>query len=205
MTADNREPAAGKPHRITIVILAFIFIAPVLGAWLLFNFTDLGRKNVGNVSHGSLINPPRKIADVALIDPVNGEKQHRLYGKWNIVYLVAGECDQACEYKLYTMRQLRLAMGRDAGRLQRVLVVYGTGSAVLSDAQRQSYKGQLLLHATDRIRKIFKLTDADRPLDLRRLYIIDPRGNLMMSYPDGTDPSGIIKDLKRLLKYSSIG
>lgn len=205
MTIDNNEPVAGNRHRTTLILLALIFLAPTLGAWILFNFTDMGRNGGGNVSHGRLISPVRKIDDVALTDPVDGEKSHRLYGKWNIVYLVAGQCDQTCEHKLYMMRQLRLAMGRDAERLQRVLVVYGAGTAVLSDVQKQSYKGQLLIRATQQMQTIFKLTDTERPLDLRRLYIVDPRGNLMMSYPDGSDPSGIIKDLKRLLKYSSIG
>lgn len=205
MTAENNEPLAGKRQKATLIILALVFLAPTLGAWLIFNFTDVGRTGTGNVSHGRLINPPRKIDDVALTDPLNGDRSNRLYGKWNLVYLMAGKCDRACEFKLYTMRQVRLAMGRDAERLQRVLVVYGNDPAVLSDDQMQSYKGQLQVRATEQMRTIFKLTENERPLDLQRLYVVDPRGNLMMSYPDGTDPAGIIKDLKRLLKYSSIG
>ena len=204
MTIDKHEPVPGKRHRVTLILLALIFLTPTLGAWLIYNFTDMGH-NGGNVSHGQLVNPPRKMDDVALTDPVNSEQSKRLYGKWNIVYLAAGECGKVCEYKLYTMRQLRLAMGRDAERLQRVLVVYDGGPTVLSDAQLQAYKGLLQVRATEQMQKIFKLTDGERPLDLQRLYIVDPRGNLMMSYPDGTDPLGIIKDLKRLLKYSSIG
>ena len=43
------------------------------------------------------------------------------------------------------------------------------------------------------------------PLPAHRIYIVDPRGFLMMSYTPDTDPAGIIKDLKRLLRYSSIG
>jgi cytochrome oxidase Cu insertion factor (SCO1/SenC/PrrC family) len=38
-----------------------------------------------------------------------------------------------------------------------------------------------------------------------RVYIIDPLGNLMMYYPPDADPSGMLKDLKKLLKYSKIG
>ena len=52
---------------------------------------------------------------------------------------------------------------------------------------------------------IFTLEAGDLPLNAGRLYLIDPLGNLMMSYPSGTDPVGIIKDLKRLFKYSGIG
>ena len=205
MTIDNREPASGNRHRVILIVLALIFLAPVLGAWIMFYLTDVGHNAAGPASHGSLVVPPRKIDDIALIDPENEGQSHHLYGKWNIVYLVSGACDRTCEDKLYEMRQLRLAMGRDAGRVQRVLVIYGDRPTPLSGTQMENYQGQLLAHATEQMQTVFKLTEAERPLDLRRLYIIDPRGNLMMSYPDGTGPEGIIKDLKRLLKYSSIG
>ena len=205
MTTENDSAAAGNRNRLILVVLAIIFVAPVLGAWLMFNFTDLGRSTAGKASHGHLILPPRKIADMELIDPKDSGQPHRLYGKWSLVYLVSGKCSKACEDKLYTMRQLRLAMGRDAGRLQRVLIVFGDGAPVLTDAQADNYKGQLLVRATEQIRSVFKLKDSERPQDMQRLYIVDPRGNLLMSYVDGTDPLGIIKDLKRLLQYSSIG
>jgi cytochrome oxidase Cu insertion factor (SCO1/SenC/PrrC family) len=38
-----------------------------------------------------------------------------------------------------------------------------------------------------------------------RVYIIDPLGNLMMYYPPGAEPGGMLKDLQKLLKYSQIG
>ena len=37
------------------------------------------------------------------------------------------------------------------------------------------------------------------------IYLIDPLGNLMMRFPRDADPSRMIKDLQRLLKYSRIG
>jgi hypothetical protein len=37
------------------------------------------------------------------------------------------------------------------------------------------------------------------------IYVVDPLGNLMMRYPRDPDPSKMLQDLQRLLKYSSIG
>jgi predicted proteasome-type protease len=37
------------------------------------------------------------------------------------------------------------------------------------------------------------------------LYLIDPAGNLMMTYPAVNDPSSILSDMRRLLKISQIG
>jgi hypothetical protein len=49
------------------------------------------------------------------------------------------------------------------------------------------------------------LLDGIPMLDAERVYIIDPLGNLMMFYPPEADPSGMLKDLRKLLKYSKIG
>jgi hypothetical protein len=38
-----------------------------------------------------------------------------------------------------------------------------------------------------------------------RVYLIDPLGNLMMSYAAEAKPKGMLEDMKRLLRLSSIG
>lgn len=38
-----------------------------------------------------------------------------------------------------------------------------------------------------------------------RIYVVDPLGNLMMSYARTAEPKGLLEDLKKLLKYSRIG
>jgi hypothetical protein len=38
-----------------------------------------------------------------------------------------------------------------------------------------------------------------------RIYLIDPLGNLVLRYAPGADPSGIRRDLARLLRLSQIG
>jgi len=37
------------------------------------------------------------------------------------------------------------------------------------------------------------------------LYMIDPRGNLMMRFPKDADPNKVKKDISKLLRASSIG
>jgi hypothetical protein len=37
------------------------------------------------------------------------------------------------------------------------------------------------------------------------LYMIDPKGRLMMRWPQNPDPERMIKDIKQLLKASQIG
>jgi cytochrome oxidase Cu insertion factor (SCO1/SenC/PrrC family) len=51
----------------------------------------------------------------------------------------------------------------------------------------------------------FRLNNADDPKNAGRIYIIDPRGNLMMSYAPNVNPKDVYKDLKKLLRGSRIG
>ena len=198
-----------QPRRSTWVLylLLLLFAAPFALSWWMYNFTELGRDG-GAYSHGDLILPPRVVSDLPLLDPVTGMRR-QVRGKWNLVYLAESGCDSRCEQRLYMMRQLWLAMGRDAQRLQRVLMLVGTAGEPAADGWPQQYPGQLvaLINRDDAeaIAGIFTLEAGDLPLNAGRLYLIDPLGNLMMSYPSGTDPVGIIKDLKRLFKYSGIG
>ncbi|MGH8615858.1 MAG: hypothetical protein ACREYF_28565 [Gammaproteobacteria bacterium] len=37
------------------------------------------------------------------------------------------------------------------------------------------------------------------------LFIVDPQSNLILRYENKADPEGVLKNLKRLLKYSWIG
>jgi hypothetical protein len=92
------------------------------------------------------------------------------------------------------MRQLRTAQGKDQSRIERVWVLTDAGTP--RPELVAAYEGTRIAPA-----------NADRfpgnPVD--HLYLIDPRGNLMMRFPRDPDPSRMLKDLQRLLKYSRIG
>ena len=196
-----------KSRKQAILIILFaVFALPPLLSWYAFNYTDLGKQR-STGGHGALIAPPRPLPAWDLVDQEGAATP--LHGKWTLVYPLNGKCGEDCLRNLYRMRQLRLAVGKNAGRVQRaVLVVNGDRNAVTVE-QWQYYPGQLLLFPEnmdgDALRSLFALSAGDRPFAGERLYLIDPLGNLMMSYARTADPKGIIKDLSRLLKYSRTG
>lgn len=196
-----------KSRKQAILIILFaVFALPPLLSWYAFNYTDLGKQR-STGGHGALIAPPRPLPAWDLVD--QGGTATPLRGKWTLVYPLNGKCGEDCLQNLYRMRQLRLSVGKNAGRIQRaVLVVNGDRNAVTVE-QLQDYPGQLLLFPEnmdgDALRSLFALSAGDRPFAGERLYLIDPLGNLMMSYARTADPRGIIKDLSRLLKYSRTG
>ena len=56
---------------------------------------------------------------------------------------------------------------------------------------------------------LLALLPSGRRLERRRVadrvYLIDPLGNLMMSYAPDANPKGMLEDLKRLLRLSHVG
>ena len=199
---NSRKPAI-------LFLLFAVFALPPLLSWYAFNHTDLGKQQ-GSAAHGALITPPRQLPDWNLADlsQRNGA-QARLHGKWTLLYLLDGKCLETCRQNLYRMRQLRLATGKNAGRVQRAVLVVNRDRDALTAEQLRDFPGQLLLFPggmdDGALRPLFELSAGDRPFAQDRLYLVDPLGNLMMSYAGTTDPGGIIKDLTRLLKYSRIG
>lgn len=204
------EPSTASVKRPAWVLYALLilFASPFAVSWWMVHFTELGRDG-GAYSHGRLILPPRPMADMILLEPGAGMRERHLHGKWNLLYITDGECDQKCEQRLSLMRQLWFASGNDSHRLQRVLMIADTGDDSVIGKRLKKYNGQLVVMINDGdsqiMAELFKQESGDRPFDADRLYLIDPLGNLLLSYPPGADPAGIIKDLKRLLKYSRIG
>jgi len=98
------------------------------------------------------------------------------------------------------MRQARLAQGRDADRVERVWLL--DDSAVPDPALLRDHPGLITARAP---RGAFA---AEFPVEGNRadyIYVVDPRGNLMLRFPGDPDPRKMLKDLERLLKVSRIG
>ena len=191
-----------------IAAIFLLFSAPFITSWYLLTFTEIGRGDA-SPSHGELIKPSIQVKNLALFNPVTGEFSGKLHGKWSLLYLAEDSCTDNCRQGLYKLRQIRLATGKHAHRVQRVLAVFSEQlPGYIADDLVQEYRGQLLVMADKITRTHAEQEDTyfDREqVYKKRIYLVDPQGNLVLSYPAEVDPKGIIKDLKRLLKYSRIG
>jgi hypothetical protein len=160
--------------------LALIFLAcaaPFPLGWLAYELGWGGDGRGGN--YGELMAPR----------PVGGPLA-ALKGKWVLVTFDAGSCDSACEKKLYIVRQVRRALGQDAERVERLWVV--------TDAAQPRPQLLAAIEGTH-------VTRSELGFRGDNIYLVDPLGNLMMRFPPDPDPSMIIKDLRRLMKYSGFG
>ena len=129
-----------------------------------------------------------------LIAPQVIPELKELRGKWVLVAFDTASCDAYCERKLYIMRQVRRAQGKDMERIERLWAITDAGKP----------RNEVLLASEDmRVARLKPDGFPGMPAD--HIYLVDPLGNLMMRFPREPDPSKVIKDLQRLLKYSRFG
>jgi hypothetical protein len=179
----------------TLAGLAALFFVPLVASFWLYYGTAW--RPAGHLNYGELINPPRPLPTVNLPGVPT-----LFRGKWTLVYVGDGSCDESCRQALYVMRQTRLALGTDMTRIARVFLV--SGGCCARDYLAREHAGLVILDATG-IRGaglLGEFPSADRP---HSLYVVDPLGNLMMRYDVRRSPGGLLLDLKKLLGLSSIG
>ena len=97
---------------------------------------------------------------------------------------------------------MRLALDKDAPRVRRVLLHTGL---CCSDELPLRDQDLLVLGATGRKGDAFRALFPPEAGGGPGIYIVDPRGNLMMSYPATGSAHGLLEDLERLLRLSKIG
>ena len=205
MTPDGGKLAV--KNRITLVLIACLFLLPVLLAFVLY---AAGWRPSSTINHGEIVEPARLIDDLELHTLQSGKLRiHDLHRRWTLIYFGPSECESLCERSLYKMRQVRLAQGDNAERIQRLFVLLDVQALDKLRQTLKDYAGmRVATGPSGNVRALaaqFALP-AGTPLDgLNRIYLLDPAGRLMMSYPAQADPSGMRKDLARLLKVSQIG
>lgn len=197
------DPIDQSRSRTKLILLILMFLLPVAGSWYLVFFTDYARDGKGGAEHGSLINPPRQLENVSFLR-VNerSTEQASLYGKWSMLFFVDGSCEAECGENLYRLRQIRLATGRQMQRIQRIAIIDEVESLRFSDNLSENYPGQLYVSRKDLGEDFLQQFQGLELHDKSAIFLIDTRGFLMMRYPGDTDPSGIIRDLSRLLRIS---
>lgn len=180
--------------------LVAVFVAPVLlGTVLFFNLDNLGFEK-GSVNYGVLVQPaqPTKLADLKQGDnPAVVEEV--LTKKWTMLYIENSQCTEICIKRLKLIKRLRLLMNEQLRRIRTVLV---SSKEVAQSISAKEFPDVVLSHvpSNSEFLKQFPVQDKNP------IYLIDPLGNFMMYYPqEEPDLKKMIKDIKRLLKYSKLG
>ena len=184
----------------TLAVLAALFVLPLALAF--FTYYGTGWRPSAHVNHGVLLVPARPLPQVDLPRVSPAAAAPIFHRHWSLVYLGAGDCRSDCRNALYVMRQTRLALNNDMTRVERVFLV----TAACCDLTFLAHE-QAGLQVLDGSGPAAAPLLAQFPVAAREhtLYIVDPLGNLLMSYDTRENPRGLLQDLKQLLALSHIG
>lgn len=194
----NKPQSKGRWKLLAVLAVC---AAPVIASY----FTYYVIKPQSRTNYGTLIDPRAYPIPAALGASTLDGKPVSLdayKGKWIMLLVNGSECGGTCQEKLFEMRQLRLAQGKDMDRIERVWLI--TDNQPVETMLMREYDGTHMLRAKKGVVNAWLPAETGTaPSD--HLYIIDPLGNLMMRYPKDADPNKIKKDIVKLLKASRIG
>jgi hypothetical protein len=202
----QRAPDRGRWKMLAVLAVC---AAPVLASY----FTYYVIKPTTHNNYGTLVDPRSypipPLASTTLDGRPEGLDKYK--GKWIMLKVGGGECAQACQKQLFTMRQERLMQGKEMDRVERVWLV--TDRAPIETVLIREYDGMHMLRAPAAVVAKWLPSDPGTTAD-EHIYLIDPLGNLMMRFPKDTDLEGgarigarkkMNKDIGKLLKASAIG
>lgn len=149
----------------------------------------LGTKKVGD-----LITPALPLdalglvnQDEALVSLLNTETP------WTLLVVGQNNAQDALKANLFESQQMHVALGRDAHKLQRVVIEQGdTQYADLPERIRSIKRLQANPQEKEGVQL---LQDND-------YLLVDARGWVMMAYPTGTSEKAMMADIRHLFKYA---
>jgi hypothetical protein len=182
-----------------LAVLA-VCAAPLIASYFsYFVIKPSGRTNYGDILDPRLY-PIPPLASTSLDGKPLGLDAYK--GKWIMLQIGGGDCQEACKKQLFAMRQLRLMQGKEMERVERVWLI--TDATPLDTVLMREYDGTRMLRASkEAVAKWLPVEQGGKADD--HMYLIDPLGNLMMRFPKDADPSKVKKDISKVLKASAIG
>ena len=187
------------PRHLPLYGLIAITILPILAAYVAYYVAPPS----GRTNYGTLLVPQRPVPELPLAN-LDGTRfdLRKLAGSWVLVMVDRSECDKPCTDKLLMMRQQRTMTGKDRDKIERVWLI--SDQEPLSIALMREYEGTHFVRApVQPLRELLVLPNADRARLQDHIWLIDPRGNLMLRWPKNPEVNGVKRDLARLLKVSA--
>lgn len=184
-------------NRRNVIVMAVIAMVPVVMAYLvLYVFPNLVPQRTTN--KGTLVRPA--ISMDKLSD--NGRVQFPT-GKWMLVVPAGIDCDQVCIHALYLARQTNVALGKNANRIERLVLISGNHvSPHFGTLLARDYPKMLVQYLSPgRVDDVLGRFASNQSLN-GYIFMVDPRGFIMMYYSPHNSGKDILDDIKHLLGVS---
>jgi len=183
-----------KNNKMMMLLLAAVFILPVLLAKLAL---DNGWFNQAATNKGELISPP---VDMTTLQTSKYEP------KWKLIYVLPETCAVDCENALYSIAQVRSALGKESDRAEVVVIIHEKSNLAQLTLLKEKTNIRLLTTDLKSLQQVFK----ENPTD--GIFIADTLDNVILRYPLHIDKEqailhsrDILSDMRKVLKLSRIG
>lgn len=178
--------------RRSFLLMLGVFVLPVVLAKFALEQEWF---NYGVTNQGVLVEKEITLADMGISKATINDEQ------WLLLLSVPSVCDELCEQTLLSVNNTYVLLGKEIPRVTPV---------VLSNASILSEKKEQLRHA--KWASLRPSEKTEQHITPSELLVVDPLGNVVMSYQAPQDASSltgfgkaILADMKKLLKYSRIG
>ena len=196
------KPNSEKLQLILIIAIPLFGLLAMTGYYFYVTQSNL---SLNTHNHGTLISPPKQIADIKLFEKGNETRLTDGSNKWTFLLVGTGHCDEACKQNLYLTRQYRETLGKYSLRINNVFLNLDKDmSAATAELFQGDYAGHRVISSNGEQAKAWFNSQAPK-LDLlntAQFYIVDPNGWVMMYYTTEQTYKQINKDMKFLLKNS---
>jgi hypothetical protein len=118
--ANNSHPRRGRARR-TLLLIAAVTLAPVVASYTIYYLFP--RESGAN--YGTLLPTAPAPAIHGRVQDGTVFRLEDLRGRWVLLAVGAGDCDAACERRLYATRQARTMQGKEQDRVVRAWLVLG--------------------------------------------------------------------------------
>ena len=193
---------------MAIVVIPFILAYSMwrTGIWM----------PAGTTNQGTLMLPPLHVDELGLEDWSGSSMDYQdAQGLWTLIMVGDGSCGERCENALYLTRQVHIALGKDASRVQRYYAELASSMDEKLAASLAEQHPRLVTVHLDRARFVEYINamanaqdlgfNAQTLVDDSYVFVADPLGNIMLYFTSGNTGKEILKDLKKLLKNSKVG
>lgn len=193
-----------KPKNLFYFLLLLFFI-PIALAWYLFQYHSHWIHNTTN--HGQFIQPMLRIenlplSDYYLNDSINAKQWQN---HWVMLYVKENNCDERCLTNIYLMGQTRTALGKYQNQIITAYLAIDPEQSAGSTAAILQQSAHTLLLKTNalEINNFFAKNMRLINFGQGQLFLIDPNGFVMMTYPGTANFEDVYQDLNHLLKLGA--
>lgn len=164
-----------------LLLIAVLFLTPFIAA-VVMRFSGWEPPRTRN--HGELLAPPLPMHAVSASRDGVAWVFENTDRHWSLLLQQPAACDARCRDAIAPLANVHVALGRHADKLHPFRIDDGDASGW----PRLSLEGEL------------PAVLREPPTALPQVWLVDPHGFLVMRYPEGFDPSGLRRDLGRLVK-----